>query len=97
MSWKTRLAGAFVRTLNVDELWELSGKAVQRMLTQLTPAERVIYLRALVEAHLGELLSGLGSEERARLMNGLLPLLAKEFPLERLDILGAFSEVDTSE
>ena len=96
MGWKTRVAGAFVGTLGPDELWEFSGKAVQHMLTRLTPAERMVYLGKLVEDHLAEILAGLGREERARLMNGLLPLLAQEFPLDELDILGAFSQAEVT-
>jgi len=92
MGWKTRVAGAFIGELSADELWELNEKAVQHTLTQLTPAERLVYLRRLVEGYLGEVLAGLGREERAKLMNGLLPLLAQEFPLDELDILGAFSQ-----
>ncbi|MCD6290653.1 MAG: hypothetical protein J7M34_09140 [Anaerolineae bacterium] len=94
MGWKTRLAGTFIRMLDMDELWELSGEAIQCMQTQLTPAERVAYLQAFVEAHAEGLLSGMGREERARLMNGLLPFVVREFPLGDLDILGVFAQKD---
>ena len=37
-------------------------------------------------------LKGLEREERAQLMNALLPRILQEFPLEDLDILGMFSD-----
>jgi hypothetical protein len=56
----------------------------------------VVFFPRVVEEHISSLRAGLGREERARLMNGLLPLLAREFPLADLDILGAFSEAGGS-
>jgi hypothetical protein len=39
-----------------------------------------------------KMLEGLGREDRAQLMNALLPRILKEFLLADLDILGGFSD-----
>ena len=36
-----------------------------------------------------------GRGERAALMNGLLPVIARHFPLQDVDILGAFGDVES--
>ncbi len=48
----------------------------------------------LVEENLSAALEGLGQEERAALMNSLLPLVARHFPLEEVDTLGAFADFE---
>ena len=60
----------------------------------MQPEEKLAFFQRFVEEHLSSLLAGLGREERARLLNALLPKLVQEFPLADLGILGAFSSAE---
>lgn len=94
MSWKSRLAQAFIGLLGPRDLQEIAGRAIVQITSKLKSEERLAFFQRFVEEHLSSLLAGLGRDERARLMNALLPRLAQEFPLADLDILGAFSSAE---
>ncbi len=66
-------------------------KAWQQVWKQIPHEERVSFLKSLAEENLSAFLSDMNREERASLMNTLLPLIAQEFPLADLDLLTAFS------
>ena len=91
MSWKSRLAQTLLRFLSPRDFQEVAGPATVRMVNRMGPEEKVAFFRCFVEEHLGTLLTDLERADRAALMNALLPILAQEFPLADLDILGAFS------
>ena len=48
-----------------------------------------------MEENLSAALEGLGREERAALMNSILPTIARHFPLEGVDILGTFADFES--
>ena len=62
------------------------------MMAKLNEEERMAFIKNFVEENLDKMLEGLGREDRAQLMNALLPRILKEFPLADLDILGGFSD-----
>ena len=74
------------------------------MMARMGKEEKLAFIQSFVEENLGRMLAGLGREERAKLINALLPKVAREFPLadgsielaEILDILGAFSSAEES-
>ncbi len=92
MSLKTQLVRQFVRRLSPQDMLDLAGEAVREWMARMPVEERAAFLSRLVEENLSAALQGLGREERATLMNNLLPLLARHFPLEDIDILGAFAD-----
>ncbi len=67
----------------VNRTWLVAWKKVPQ-------EDRGGFIRTLVEDHLGDFLRGMSRKERASLMNDLLPLIAREFPLADLDLLSAF-------
>jgi len=93
MSWKGHLARALIGTLSPQDLQEIADQAIAQI-AKMKSQERLAFFQCFVEEHLSSLLAGLGRDERARLMNALLPRLAQEFPLADLDILGAFSSAE---
>ncbi len=95
MSLKTQLARQFVRRLSPQEVLDLAGDAAQEWMARLSVEERAVFLGRLVEENLNAALQGLGREERTALMNSLLPLVARHFPLDDLDILGAFADFES--
>ncbi|HEV57590.1 MAG TPA: hypothetical protein ENN87_08845 [Phycisphaerales bacterium] len=94
MSLKTNLARQFIRRLSPQEVLALAGEAVREWVACLPVEERATFLGRLVEENLSAALQGLGREERAALMNSLLPLIARHFPLDDVDILGAFADFE---
>lgn len=66
-------------------------KALLQVWKQIPREERGGFLKSLAEENLGAFLSDMSREERASLMNTLLPLIAQKFPLADLDILTVFS------
>ena len=97
MSLKTQLARQFARRLSPQDVLDLAGGAAQEWMARLPVEERAVFLSRLVEENLNAALQGLGREERAALMNSLLPLVARHFPLDEVDILGAFTDFEGSQ
>ncbi len=96
MSWKSRLACWAVRFLSPQDLREITNDTSVRVMARMDKEEKLAFIQSFVEENLGRMLAGLGREERAKLMNALLPKVAREFPLADLDILGAFSSAGDS-
>ena len=90
MCWKHRLARRLLARLSRQETLSLAGDALAGWLEDLSAEEKVEFIQSLVEEGLRAALAGLSPQERGQLMNGLLPTVAREFPLAELDILGAF-------
>ena len=88
---KRCLISMLIRRLSARQLAEIVGDILPDTLERLPRADRVPFLRDLAQKHLGETLQGLERSERAELMNALLPLVAREFPLSELNLLEAFA------
>lgn len=94
-SLKTYLARQFIHRLSPQDVLTLTGEAAQEWMDHLPMEERAAFLGRLVEENLSAALQGLGREERATLMNSLLPAIARHFPLDDVDILGAFADFES--
>ena len=94
MSLKTQLARQFVHRLSQQDVLDLAGEAAQEWMARMRVEERAAFLGRLVEENLNAALQGLGREERAALMNSLLPLIARHFPLDEVDILGHIHQLE---
>lgn len=92
MSLLSRVAQMAVALLRPKDLMEIACDASGPMMARLNKEEKIAFIRNFVEENLDKMLEGLGREERAQLMNALLPRILKEFPLADLDILGMFSK-----
>jgi len=97
MNLKAALARQFVRRLSPQDALDLAGEAMREWIVRLPVEERVAFLSRLVEQYLGMALQGLARQERATLMNDLLPVIARHFPLSDVDILGAFADFDSGQ
>jgi len=93
MDTKHRVARLLVSRLSREEVVEIAGEILADWLAEMSGEEKVAFLQKLVEDNLGLVLKGLSREEKAQLMNALLPLMARELPLMDIDILGAFSSM----
>ena len=97
MNLKHRLARTLVGRLSQQEIMELTGEALTRWMIRLGREQKVAFLAELVEKNLQQALEGLTREDRAQLMNVLLHRVAHEFPLEDVDILGAFGTMEVDD
>jgi Mg/Co/Ni transporter MgtE len=91
MKWKFWLGRVFARSLSPQELSELVKHILPHVWEQMPRDQKVNFLKSAAHEHLGTLLEGLNREERTALMNDMLPLAAREFPLSDLDFLTVFS------
>lgn len=85
------LARLLMKRASSDALLRLAQTLSNALTEKFTPAERVTLVRQFLEENMPKWLEGMTREEKASLMNSLLPLMAREFPLNELDILGAFA------
>ncbi len=90
MNWRRSLVHLLARHLSPGEMVTIASELAPEMLSRLPRAERAAFGREMAEVIAMAALRDLGREERAQLMNSLLPLLAREFPLADLDLLAAF-------
>lgn len=94
MNLRARLAWMFVGSLSQHDLLRLTSDLFDRRLSGMSGEEQLAFLQRLVEENLECALAGLDRPQRARLMNDLLPLIARHFPLDDVDILGAFGGLE---
>jgi len=88
---KARMARMFVSSLSQDDLLRIAGDLFAKWASRMSGEEQLAFLQRLVEENLEYVLADLDSRQRARLMNTLLPLIARHFPLDDVDILEAFA------
>ncbi len=91
MKWTLWLDRAIARRLSHQGLIELAMSVWPHAWKQVPPDQRVNFLTKVVVENLGTLLGDLDRQERVALMNALLPLAVREFPLADLDLLATFS------
>jgi Mg/Co/Ni transporter MgtE len=81
-----------MKKINPQKLIEMATEIWPMILERIPREQRVEFLKTLLAQNISYSLNDLSRKERAALMNELLPLIAKEFPLTDLDILAAFSD-----
>ena len=74
-----------------QELVVLAMEVWPHVWKQIPQEQRLDFLKGVAQENLAAFLVDLSHEERAALMNALLPLAARELPLTELDFLTAFS------
>jgi len=88
--WTRWLNCILVRRLPPQELVNLTVEVWPQMWKRIPREQRVDFLINVAEKHHGTFLEDLSREERTSLMNSLLPLIVREFPLANLDFLTAY-------
>ena len=96
MKWALWLGRTFAHHLSPQQLVELVTGVWPYVWKQVPRDKRVDFLTKVVSEYLGMLMSDLNRQERADLMNALLPLAVREFPLADLDLLALFPAPDQS-
>jgi hypothetical protein len=88
-SWKTVLARRLLKNTAPEEMMGIVDLFLPSMVGALSKTQLKAFLRLLFEKYLGFLLRGMRREERAQLLSDLLPVIAREFPLQDIDIENA--------
>ncbi len=79
------------RRFSPQELLGMAVKVWPQVWQKVLPDQRVKFLTSAAARHLGVLTAGMNRQERTALMNALLPIAAREFPLSEIDFLSAFA------
>jgi Mg/Co/Ni transporter MgtE len=88
--WKTSIFTTYLRNASPEELRSTLDEVLPVVIDVLPAEERVAFFKFLVEEHLDALLQGVSRQQRATLINELLPHLAREFPLDEIDLLSLY-------
>lgn len=91
MKWALWFGQILAQRLPPEKLVDLAVEVWPHVWKRIPQDQRVDFLKSAAQEHLGAFLGDLNREERVALMNALLPLVAREFPLTDLDFLTAFS------
>jgi len=91
MRWMLWLGDILAQRLSPQELVDLGMAEWPKIRERIPREQQAPFMKSVAEKYLGTLLMDMTREERAALMNAMLPLIAREFPLTDLDLLGAFS------
>lgn len=86
-----------IRKIKPEDSIEILSKLYPVILAQIPRGQREVFLKTFLKNNISCSVEGMTREERASLMNELLPMIAKEFPLTDLDLLAAFSNPSTSD
>ncbi|MET0060244.1 MAG: hypothetical protein ABW057_06905 [Dehalococcoides mccartyi] len=62
------------------------NSAMERMLSTMTKEEKLSFIQNMVEKGIVNLLAGLDDEDKAKLMDSLLPQILKQLPTNRFNI-----------
>jgi hypothetical protein len=84
-----------IRKIKPENSMELLSKLYPVFLERIPHEERPAFLTTLIKDNLSCSVRDMSRQERATLMNTLLPSIAKEFPLTDLDLLAAFSNPES--
>lgn len=80
--------------INSQRQLDLLMETLIRIGQSVSGEQKIKLFRNLAENHLHAILDDMSREERIALMNSLLPLIVREFPLAELDFASAFPVLD---
>jgi hypothetical protein len=92
-SWKIRMARNAVHQSKPAEVIALVDAVLPAVVETLPKAQLKIFIKRLFHNHLELLMHDLNREERAALLRDVLPVIARVFPLEDVDL----AIIDTEE
>jgi hypothetical protein len=79
------IARSYLNSASQDEMLELINTLLPMVVDSLSKPQLKTLIRELFKAHLSTLFREMDEEERAALLAEVLPAIAREFPLERVD------------
>lgn len=84
--WKTMLARRLLKNTAPEEMMGIVDLFLPSMVGALSKPQLKAFLKLLFEKYLRLLLRGMHREERAKLLEDLMPVIAREFPLQDIDL-----------
>lgn len=95
-SWTSMIARSYLNSASQEEMLSLIDTLFPLVIESLSKPQLKTLLTNLFDRHLATLLCDMDEEERAALFEAVLPAIAREFPLDRVDwgaATGASDEV----
>jgi len=89
---KQRLLRLLALSMAPQDLANMVGEFLPSILEEMSDAARIDFLRHLSETVLPPTMAVIDRENRTSLMNALVPLAVREFPLVELDLLTALEK-----
>lgn len=83
------LARRLLKNTAPEEMMGIVDLFLPSMASALSKTQLKAFLKLLFEKYLGFLLRGMRRDERAQLLKDLMPVVAREFPLQDIDIEAA--------
>jgi Mg/Co/Ni transporter MgtE len=87
--WASALVRRLVKNADPEGMVDIVELFLPTIVNSFSTTQRKAFIRLLLERDLGLLLQGLSPEERAHLLEDLIPVLAREFPLYKVDLVSA--------
>jgi hypothetical protein len=88
-SWKTLLARRLLKNTAPEEMIGIVDLFLPSMVGALSRRQLQAFLKLLFDKYMGFILQGMHREERAKLLKDLMPVIAREFPLQDVDLENA--------
>lgn len=85
-SWKAQMARKLVEQEDPEEVMALVDAVLPAVVDVLSSEQLKVFVKHLIKEHLTALLEALEPADRAELLRELVPVFAREFPLQ--DVLG---------
>ena len=85
------LGGVLACHLSPQDVVNLAVEIWPHVWEQIPLGQRVTFLTEAATNNLGTFMTGLSHQERVTLLNALLPIIAREFPLAEANFLAAFA------
>ncbi|MGC9520923.1 MAG: hypothetical protein ACP5HG_03455 [Anaerolineae bacterium] len=85
-SLKAQLARSMIQGEDPEEIVALVDAVLPAVVDVLSKSQLKAFVKHLFEEHLATLLRGMDRAERAALLQELLPIIAREFPMRDVDL-----------
>lgn len=84
-SWTSMIAQSYINSASQEEMMTLINTLLPMVIESLSKPQLKTLIRELFDQHLTTLLQDMSEDERAALLAAVLPAIAREFPLGRVN------------
>lgn len=84
--WTAALVRRLVKNADPEGMMDIVDLFLPTIINSLSKPQLKAFIHLLFERHLADLLQDLSTEERVKLLEDLMPILAQEFPLHQVDL-----------
>ena len=96
-SWTTTIVRSYLQTATEEEMIDLIHIVFPLVVDSLSKPQLKRLIKELFNQHLSTLLADMNTEERAEILEAVLPAITREFPLTRVDWTQVVASSDSPE